>query len=638
MKKILKLDNKTIENIAAGEIINRPSSIIKELVENSIDAGANSIVVEIKSGGKDYIRVTDDGDGIFKEDLPNVFKKHYTSKIADFKDIYDLSTRGFRGEALNSIQNVSDVVLTTKTREENVGYSILYSFGEYISTKESVTNYGTTIESKNLFKNMPVRRKFLQSDRVEENHIKSLLESFAIGYLDISFKLICNGRMCLNTSGSGDIKNALLEVFDLETATNTIEINNSLDNYYLTGVIGNNTNSTISKNKGKFYVNGRITESSSLDKLINNIYYGIIPRNRKPVYFLYLDIPKSDVDVNIHPSKKYVSFKDYNKVEDLVKSSIENALTNYSNLSISSMNSTSTIDEEPIYFDDSDLLKEKSFNENNDKDELCSFNIDNVAEESDDYELDINYNNEISSNSDNIENISTEESCINKDYQIEIPNLVLNTSTNINTEEFDIKKLLPLDGIWNFNRPLGMLFNKYYLIENRPNDILIIVDIKNCNERTLYDNILKEYKNSEINTQIVIEPYIYYLDSDAREYVRNNLDLFNNLGFDIDFIADNSLILRGVPSFLSQTFKKNDFDDLLYNLADGNNHKKVTDLYLIKLLSHIASTASKFMNDTDFYNTLKSTLQSDNPLVSPQGKNIFTVINKEEFEGKILNG
>lgn len=637
MGKILKLDNKTIENIAAGEIINRPASIIKELVENSIDANAKNIVVEIKSGGKDYIRVSDDGDGILKEDLPNVFRKHYTSKITDFTDIYNLSTRGFRGEALNSIQNVSDVVLTTKTREENVGYSIMYSYGEYVSTNESVTNYGTTIESKNLFKNMPVRRKFLQSDRVEENRIKSLLETFAIGYLDISFKLIANGRMTLNTSGSGDIKNTILEVFDLETATNTIDINGDLDDYYLKGVIGNNLNSTISKNKSKIYVNGRITESTDLDKLINNIYYGIIPRNRRPVYFLYLDIPKYDVDVNIHPSKKYINFKDYAKVQDLLKNTIEKSLNNYSDISISNMEETTSFDEDSISFDYDDLKGDTNgFSNVNFEPDSSFIDINSVADEQNTYDFSLNSND-----SDNLCNEEENETdcinSINEDFQIEIPNLIIKKDRNIDTKDFNIKNLLPIDSLWNFNRPLGILFDKFYLIENKPNKILIVVDIKNCTERALYDKILKDYRELQISTQIMMEPYVYVMDYHLKENIENNLELLNKLGFDIDFISDDSVVLRGIPGFLSHVFKKSDFDDLVYNLDTGKSYKKSTDEYLIKLLSQIISHGSKFMNDSDFYNNLKLTLSSDNPLVSPQGKNIFTIINSVDFEGKILN-
>ena len=264
MKKIIKLDNKTIENIAAGEIINRPVSIIKELVENSIDAGATDIVVEIKRGGKDYIRVTDNGSGIFDEDLPNVFKKHFTSKITNFEDLFSLDTRGFRGEALNSIQNVSEVSLSTKTHEENVGLNIKYSFGEFVSKGEAVTNYGTTIESSNLFKNMPVRRDFLASDRTEENQIISLIETMAVAYYSTSFRLISNGRTVINTSGSGNLKTTILEVYDLNTATKTIEIDKKFDDYKVYGLIGNSDNSTVGQNKSLLFVNGRITENKEL--------------------------------------------------------------------------------------------------------------------------------------------------------------------------------------------------------------------------------------------------------------------------------------------------------------------------------------------------------------------------------------
>lgn len=634
MKKIIKLDNKTIENIAAGEIINRPVSIIKELVENSIDAGATDIVVEIKRGGKDYIRVTDNGSGIFDEDLPNVFKKHFTSKITNFEDLFSLDTRGFRGEALNSIQNVSEVSLSTKTHEENVGLNIKYSFGEFVSKGEAVTNYGTTIESSNLFKNMPVRRDFLASDRTEENQIISLIETMAVAYYSTSFRLISNGRTVINTSGSGNLKTTILEVYDLNTATKTIEIDITFDDYKVYGLIGNSDNSTVGQNKSLLFVNGRITENKELEKLIDGIYYGIIPKNRRPVYFIFLTVPKNSVDVNIHPSKKFVKFNDFDKVKYLVESSIYEVLkSNKDVVSASSEESISfTVEDEEVndeeislenqQMDDAEDSVKNSPQNIKSSLNMDYYNIEAAAEDGNDYKF------ETDNDSDEI---------IDSDFQFEIPNIVVKKEEVIKNTETSIETLLPIDGMWNFNIPLGIVFNNYFLIENKPKNCMIVVNIKNAIERSLYDKINSDYANKSVGTQTVLEPFVYNYDCGTIEKIEENLEILTELGFDISIMGENSVVLRGVPALISDKFIKSNFDDLVYTIEGGNNHKNITEKSLISSLSKIASNSSRLANVNEIKQILYDILNSDNPLTSPQGKNIFTIVDEARFIERLLH-
>lgn len=635
MKKIIKLDNKTIENIAAGEIINRPVSIIKELVENSIDAGATDIVVEIKRGGKDYIRVTDNGSGIFDEDLPDVFKKHFTSKITNFEDLFSLDTRGFRGEALNSIQNVSEVSLTTKTHEENLGLNIKYSFGEFVSKGEAVTNYGTTIESSNLFKNMPVRRDFLASDRTEENQIITLIETMAVAYYSTSFRLISNGRTVINTSGSGNLKTTILEVYDLNTATKTIELDKTFDDYKIYGLIGNSDNSNVGKNKSLLFVNGRITENKELEKLIEGIYYGVIPKNRRPVYFIFLTVPKDSVDVNIHPSKKFVKFNDFDKVKYLVESSIYEVLkSNKDVVSASTEESISFTVEDEEEFSDEDnstdvqkIVEVEDTVKNSPQNIKSSLNLDydevkTAADDRYDYEF---------------ENESHSDDIIDSDFQFEIPNIVVKKEEVIKKTEMSIEVLLPIDGMWNFNIPLGIVFNNYFLIENKPKNCMIVVNIKNAIERSLYDKINSDYTNQSVGTQTVLEPFVYNYDRGTLEKIEENIEILSKLGFDISIMGENTVVLRGVPSLISDKFIKSNFDDLVYTIEGGKSHKNITEKSLISSLSKIASNSSKLVNINEIKGILLDVLNSENPLTSPQGKNIFTIVDEDRFIEGILH-
>lgn len=634
MKKIIKLDNKTIENIAAGEIINRPVSIIKELVENSIDAGATDIVVEIKRGGKDYIRVTDNGSGIFDEDLPNVFKKHFTSKITNFEDLFSLDTRGFRGEALNSIQNVSEVSLSTKTHEENVGLNIKYSFGEFVSKGEAVTNYGTTIESSNLFKNMPVRRDFLASDRTEENQIISLIETMAVAYYSTSFRLISNGRTVINTSGSGNLKTTILEVYDLNTATKTIEIDKTFDDYKVYGLIGNSDNSTVGQNKSLLFVNGRITENKELEKLIDGIYYGIIPKNRRPVYFIFLTVPKNSVDVNIHPSKKFVKFNDFDKVKYLVESSIYEVLkSNKDVVSASSEESISftvedeEVNDEEISFENQQMDDAEDSVKNSTQNIKSSLNMDYekveaAADDGNDYEF---------------ETDNDSKDIIDSDFQFEIPNIVVKKEEVIKNTETSIETLLPIDGMWNFNIPLGIVFNNYFLIENKPKNCMIVVNIKNAIERSLYDKINSDYANKSVGTQTVLEPFVYNYDRGTLEKIEENIEILSELGFDISIMGENTVVLHGVHSLISDKFIKSNFDDLVYTIEGGNNHKNITEKSLISSLSKIASNSSRLANVNEIKQILYDVLNSKNSLTSPQGKNIFTIVDEARFIERLLH-
>ena len=634
MKKIIKLDNKTIENIAAGEIINRPVSIIKELVENSIDAGATDIVVEIKRGGKDYIRVTDNGSGIFDEDLPNVFKKHFTSKITNFEDLFSLDTRGFRGEALNSIQNVSEVSLSTKTHEENVGLNIKYSFGEFVSKGEAVTNYGTTIESSNLFKNMPVRRDFLASDRTEENQIIYLIGAMAVAYYSTSFRLISNGRTVINTSGSGNLKTTILEVYDLNTATKTIEIDKTFDDYKVYGLIGNSDNSTVGQNKSLLFVNGRITENKELEKLIDGIYYGIIPKNRRPVYFIFLTVPKNSVDVNIHPSKKFVKFNDFDKVKYLVESSIYEVLkSNKDVVSASSEESISftvedeEVNDEEISFENQQMDDAEDSVKNSTQNIKSSLNMDYekveaAADDGNDYKF------ETDNDSDEI---------IDSDFQFEIPNMVVKKEEVIKNTETSIETLLPIDGMWNFNIPLGIVFNNYFLIENKPKNCMIVVNIKNAIERSLYDKINSDFNNKCVGTQTVLEPFVYNYDCGTIEKIEENLEILTELGFDISIMGENTVVLHGVPALISDKFIKSNFDDLVYTIEGGNNHKNITEKSLISSLSKIASNSSRLANVNEIKQILYDVLNSKNSLTSPQGKNIFTIVDEARFIERLLH-
>ena len=284
---ILKLDDKTIEKIAAGEVIESPVSIVKELVENSIDAGADRITVEIKNGGKTYIRVTDNGSGISNEEIELAFSKHATSKIRDFNDLYDIYSLGFRGEALASIVSVSEVTAISKTKDELVGSKINFNNGDKTLTSIA-TNVGTSIIVEDLFRDIPVRRRFLKSDIVESNHISKLMYAIAIGYPEISFKFIKNENIEFSTIKNEALKMRIAKLLDDKLEDHLIKISDNNDIYQIEGFISNNNYYRGNRSLQYIYINNRLVESELIRDRIEMAYRGNIPNGRFPVFFLYI--------------------------------------------------------------------------------------------------------------------------------------------------------------------------------------------------------------------------------------------------------------------------------------------------------------------------------------------------------------
>ena len=620
--KIKELDQITIEKIAAGEVILRPESIVKEAVENSIDAGANTIIVDIMAGGKSYIRITDNGSGIAKEDLKNAFKKHYTSKIIDFNDIYRLTTRGFRGEALNSIQNVSSVNLISKTKDSDIANSINYDYGEFKSMEIAAGNVGTTLIAKDLFKNMPVRLNMLASDKTEENRIRYLMERFSICNPDISFKLIANSRVLLNTSGSSDLKETIFELYGLDIVNDLIEINND-DKYKLSGFVGNNRIYRNNKVHQMFFINGRLVDNPELYKIVENAYNNKLPAGKRPIFFLFLDIAADEIDVNIHPTKKYISFIYEEEVLDFIYNNIVNALAINKSIITKNITENKAYDIADIEFnvEDDKLYNFDTIKDSNDK---CFNRVkENIST---DYRAsDIYVKNEPAPTKSSLNSMQTE-------LNIDLPDITLEFDENKPDFNFDynLYELFPQNSLWTYNKPIGVIFNRYYLIENRPHDLLSVVDLKEASNRILYSSYTEDIRKNKLAVQTLIEPIKYKLNYDEYEKFLNAKDLFSQLGFDITTLGEDIIVLRAIPMSLTEVFKEEYLMDLLDNIK-LNNKESLLLPNLIKSIVQISSHANKFYNDINAKNIFAALMSTDNPYTSPTGRVIFSVITKEEF-------
>ena len=326
MGKIQVLDNNTIDQIAAGEVVERPASVVKELTENAIDAGADAITVEIKNGGIEFIRVTDNGCGIAKEDMETAFLRHATSKIRSIEDLRNVSSMGFRGEALASIASVSKVTMITKTKDSLMGYRLEVDGGDAGQVTEVGAPGGTTIIAAHLFYNVPVRRKFLKSATTEGNVITELMEHLALSRPDISFKLVSNWRNVFYTSGSGDLHNVIYRIYGRDMAKETIAIDYECDGVVIDGYLGTPAVNRPNRNFENYFLNNRYIKNDIVARGLEDGYKGYTMQHKFPFCVLHIDMPAGDVDVNVHPGKMDVRFKDREGMYEHIAKAVAAAL------------------------------------------------------------------------------------------------------------------------------------------------------------------------------------------------------------------------------------------------------------------------------------------------------------------------
>jgi DNA mismatch repair protein MutL len=326
MGKIRLLDESTIKMIAAGEIIERPASVVKELVENSLDADASNITVEIANGGKDYIRVTDDGEGLLEEDLPLAFKRHSTSKIEDAEDLYNILSFGFRGEALASISTVAKVEVLTKTKDNMLGVQAFVEEGKIIEKKPVGCPKGTTMIIRDLFYNIPVRKKFLKSDKTEANFVDDIMYKLALGNSHISFKYVKDNKVVFKTTKNNILSN-IYTLLGKDFYENLIKIDYLCENFKIYGYISNNTFYRGNRKHQYLYVNRRYVNNRDITTLIEQKYNSLIPVNRFPVFIIFIDIKPSFIDVNIHPTKQEIKFINQQEIMNALDETLSTVLT-----------------------------------------------------------------------------------------------------------------------------------------------------------------------------------------------------------------------------------------------------------------------------------------------------------------------
>jgi len=557
------LDEFIADKIAAGEVIERPLSIVKELIENSIDAGSSQIVIEIKNGGKSYIRVTDNGSGIVSDEIELAFERHATGKISKLSDLDHINTLGFRGEALASITAISRITVYSKTADSELGTKLKMQGGTTVSIEKTGMNTGTTMVVEDVFYNTPARRKFMKSDAAEATVIIDMIQKIAIYYSHIAFRLINNKQTVIATPGTGDILTTIQSIYP--SYRQLIEINGD----YVHGFISD-PGSTKSNKRGQiFFVNGRYISSSTIEKGIVK-GYGDRIFSGHPICILFLEVNPETIDVNIHPNKKEIKFL---HEEDIVKD-IENAIKRVINSentipSAMGLRSEGTSDTKAssaldITTSNAERLSSETYQDNSLKsDEKKSTQVDiksflasktRVSDITDTYTPDgldestqnctdtdsvkggfeeANHNNNTSNANNNdvkINDNAKDNAIIKKQIAIKAPNV----------QTFDFDSLVYK----------GYLFDTYIIMQST--DIAYLIDQHAAHERIMYERFITVYNNSEHVSQPMLMPFSIETSSDVYAAERFWMDDLARLGFDIDDFGNNTFIVRGIPTYMDR--------------------------------------------------------------------------------------
>lgn len=612
------LDKNTSNKIAAGEVVERPFSVVKELLENSLDANAKNIVMEIIEGGQKFIKITDDGVGIHPDDIEKAFLPHATSKISSIDDIFKLSTMGFRGEALASISSVSKVTLKSKIKNLDFGREIHIEGGNVHYLKDTGSNNGTTIEIQDLFYNVPARLKFLKSSSREASLISDIVQRLALAHPDVSFKLINNEKTVIHTFGTGDIKDVVRNVYGKTVLENVIYFESHKDIISVHGFIGNSEISRGSRNHQSIFVNKRYIKSRLITTAVENAFKSFLTINKYPFFIVFIDIFPEYVDVNVHPTKTEVKFKDERELFSAVFHSVHEAVKN------SVINS----------FNIEEKIKET-------EDEIKSMEALETLQLPIDF---LNSSNTVSLSANLSEKANNNiESNLNKEY-IKDQEVIISKVDNTNFEEKPslyvkeepIRGEQPLETHKVAKLPeiniIGQ-FNKTYILGEMGSD-LYIIDQHAAHEKILFEKYSKNIAEHQVISQLLISPVIIELLPEDHCYYIENSEIFNNVGFNIEIFGENTISIREVPFILGKPEIDKLFLEILDNLKNMGSGKTPEVKY--NTIAKLACKSAVKANDKLSLEEMKSLINElrfiDNPFTCPHGRPTIIKLTLYELE------
>ena len=621
--KIKILDESVSNIIAAGEVVENPASMIKELLENSLDAESKSIRIEVKNGGRD-VAIIDDGVGMSQDDLLLSIERHATSKISKKDDLYNLYTYGFRGEALSSISAVSKMSISSRVEESEVGSQITVLGGKVTSLKDVQRNRGTTIEIKELFFNTPARLKFLRKPSTEYINIKDIIIQEALSNPDVAIMLILDGKVSIKTSGNG-LDNAIVEIFGKNVLKNMKK--------FKLGYLGNGAIYRSTKDSIFTFVNNRMVKSKIVESAVIDGYYTKLMKGKYPFAIIFLDINPKDVDVNVHPSKKIVKFADEEEVYNYVLKEIEKTFARDDDfvsptlqekfLDFSEFEKFTPMKSEPQQFqellEEEKDIEEEIFGEKREKLQEKDI-LREEFEEKKEYEVieDKRIEKEIV-REENIE-FNTESSSKNK-----IPLDIY--EEKVKTSEITVKKVEEKSKKIEF-RVIGQVFGTFILVER--DGVFEIYDQHIVHERILYEKLKAQYYGTKVSMQQLLVPIRILVDPRERELIFEEEENFTKAGFEIDRFSDNEILIRAVPMLDLRDSIENIFREILKNIKENRNID-IRESILISMSCKGAIKANEKLNHEEMERIVRE-LHEIGEYTCPHGRPIITKITRDDLE------
>jgi len=635
MGKVNILDVSVSNLIAAGEVVERPASVIKELVENSIDAKADAITVEIRGGGVVYMRITDNGIGMEPDDVGIAFLRHATSKISTAEDLNAIYTLGFRGEALSSVAAVSRLSITTKTKDADVATRVYIEGGEMEDVGEAGAPNGTTIEVKELFFNTPARMKFLKKDTTEAGYIADIMEKFIMAYPDISFRFINNGKQQLFSAGDNNLQNAIYSIYGKDCANSLIPISYGDDVVSVSGFIGKSNISRPNRSHQSFFVNNRSIQNRTMTVALEEGYKNQLMGGKFPFAVLKLVVNPAFVDVNVHPNKKEVKFSDDKKVFDTVYWSVKNALYEkpiYPEVALPSQKQTYNIGVAEI------PRGKQTVNVQDSQISIDSTVTDNTAHLT---KLTVLSEEEGSTYASNAEVRSVKAKVITgreaAQKYLETPKI---TETNIIEEQqaahissqaYAFEDDSAKNKFQDY-KIVGQVFSTYVILEC--GDEMMLIDQHAAHERIIFEQLLQDFTSGGAVSQTLMMPITVKLTHGEFVLAMDNIDFFQKIGFEIEEFGNNTIVIRLVPQNVLQDDIMDLFIELLDSVASSRNDTmgKARERAIFTIACKAAIKANHNMKDSEIHALVENVSGLEGINTCPHGRPITITLTKKELE------
>lgn len=634
------LDQNTINKIAAGEVIERPASVVKELAENAIDAMATAVTIEIKDGGISFIRITDNGCGIDKGEIPMAFLRHSTSKIKSVEDLMCVRSLGFRGEALSSIAAVAQIELITKTKEAFTGVRYVIEGGKEQNMEDIGAPDGTTFIVRNLFYNTPVRRKFLKTATTEAGYVSALVEHLAFSHPEISFRFINNGQNKLYTSGNGSLKDIIYHVNGRDIATNLLEVSAKTQDIQISGFIGKPMISRGNRTYENYFINGRYIKSNIITRAIEEGYKGYIMQHQYPFTALHFIIEQSIIDVNVHPTKMELRFSQNEFVYDFVLNAIRNTLSRRElvpevRLSRSeNVPVNKTRPAEP--FEVKRMAAEAAKDKKNSTAGITAAPAVTGHTLRQAYVSDTIRPKQLREDPAEYKTTAAIEPSAApaaRPPEAPVPE-TLQKSASPAPEQLS---LITPDDTASIPKPVlvGQVFDTYWIIQFE--DKMFIMDQHAAHEKILYERTMHRLESGSIDTQIIAPPVILSLNMREKEVVSQNIDIFTRLGFEIESFGGNEYKVTGMPATLPSLDDRELLMDIIDSLMEEGGASSKPELITQRVASMSCKAAVKGnmrMSFAEAQNLVEELMNADNPYNCPHGRPTLISMSKYELEKK----